>query len=87
MWVFGSGGLKVVYRWPDLDANPDANVYLCEGEKDADRLASLGLVATTVAGQNWSEAAAEALRGRTVYIFEDNDKAGRENSALPRPRS
>jgi RecA-family ATPase len=54
---------------------------LCEGEKDADRLASLGLVATTVAGQNWSEAAAEALRGRTVYILEDNDKAGRENSA------
>jgi hypothetical protein len=80
-WIFGSGGIKVVYRWADIASNTDAEIYFCEGEKDADRLASLGLVATTVAGQNWSETAAEALRDRTVYVLEDNDKAGRENSA------
>ena len=79
-WIFGSNDLKVVYRWQALTAAPDADVYFTEGEKDSDRLANLGLVATTVAGQNWSQEAAEALRGRNVYILEDNDREGRANA-------
>ena len=68
------------YRWPDLIARPDDDVYFCEGEKDADRLSDIGLLATTVAGQNWSEVAADALSGRNVIIMEDNDEKGRVNS-------
>jgi RecA-family ATPase len=79
-WLFGSNDLKVLYRWQALCAAPDAVVYFCEGEKDAERLAALGLVACTVAGQNWSQEAAEALRGRHVCILEDNDKEGRANA-------
>jgi hypothetical protein len=26
VWIFGSGGIKVAYRWPDLASNPDAEV-------------------------------------------------------------
>jgi hypothetical protein len=76
----GAGPIKVLYRWPDIAARPDDNVYFCEGEKDADRLTELGLLATTVAGQNWSNTAAEALRDRDVLILEDNDKEGRANA-------
>jgi hypothetical protein len=78
-WVFGAGRVRVVYRWRGLAERPDADVYVCEGEKDADRLTLL--VATCVASQKWTETCAEALRGRNVFILEDNDKAGRKNSA------
>jgi hypothetical protein len=78
-WIFGQP-IKIIYRWPDVATNPDKDVFVCEGEKDADRLASLGLIATTVAGQNWSETAASALRERNVIILEDNDAEGRANA-------
>jgi hypothetical protein len=41
---------RVVYHWPELLKYPDATVFVTEGEKDSDRVASLGHCATTVAG-------------------------------------
>jgi hypothetical protein len=38
-WVWKQANRSVPYRWPDLIQFPDATVFLCEGEKDADRLA------------------------------------------------
>jgi hypothetical protein len=70
---------KVAYNWHLLTERPNDPVEVCEGEADADRMTALGFLATTVAGQNWSETAAEALRGRDVAIWEHNDDAGREN--------
>jgi hypothetical protein len=61
-------------------AAPTARVYLCEGEKDADRIASIGLLGTTVASQKWSNEAINPLRGRDVVILEDNDEKGRQNA-------
>ena len=54
-----------------------------EGEKDADRLASLGFVATTNAGGagKWRDEYSEYLRGRHVVIIPDNDEPGREHAA------
>jgi RecA-family ATPase len=80
-WVFGQGAVKVPYRWQDIIANPDELVIICEGEKDADRVAGMGLVATTVAGQKWNEVAASALKGRDTAVLEDNDAAGMDNAA------
>lgn len=79
-WWHGQGPVKVIYRWPEVAARTDEAVYFCEGEKDADRLSSLGLLATAIAGGNWSETAAEALRDRDVVVLEDNDEPGRENA-------
>jgi hypothetical protein len=79
-WLADAGLVKVPYRWPDLIARPDEPVYFTEGEKDADNLSALGILATTVAGQNWSETAADALTGRDVVILEDNDEKGRVNA-------
>ena len=42
-------GPKLPYRLPELIAAPTtAMVYFCEGEKDADNLAKIGFVATTM---------------------------------------
>lgn len=79
------GVRRVPYRLPELLASsPDTIVYLCEGEKDADRLASLGLIATTNpggAGKFTADLAAH-LRGRRVVLLEDNDPAGRNHVQL-----
>jgi hypothetical protein len=78
----------VLYRLPELLAFPDATVFFCEGEKDTDRLGSLGLTATTISGSTtWTPALAEPLRGRNVFVLSDNDgpgaKKGREGGAGP----
>lgn len=79
-WVGDAGKIKVPYRWPQLIARPDEPVFFTEGEKDADRLEALGLVATTLAGQKWSITAAKALRGRHVIVLVDNDDSGRDHA-------
>jgi RecA-family ATPase len=67
---------RVLYRWPGVLKFPDATIFLTEGEKDADRVASLGYCATCVAGSKWTPECAQALAGRDVIILEDNDGPG-----------
>ena len=69
-----------MYRLPELLASVSI-VWLVEGEKDADSLASLGLTATTAAmgAGNWRTEYAESLRGRHVIIIPDNDEPGHKH--------
>ena len=74
---------QVLYRLPQLLAAPaGALVFVVEGEKDADRLAGLGLVATTNPGGagKWRDAYAASLAGRRVAILPDNDEPGRKHA-------
>lgn len=80
-WMWNLGERRVVYRWPELIKFPDATVFICEGEKDADRVASLGHCASCVAGGRWMPECIAALAGRDCIILEDNDDAGRKKSA------
>jgi hypothetical protein len=80
LWIADAGIVKVPYQWPALTARPNEAVFFCEGEKDADRLADLGLLATTVASQKWSDVVVDALTDRDVIIMEDNDAPGRVNA-------
>lgn len=73
-------GRRVLYRWPDLIKYPDATVFFNEGEKDADRLASLGHCATTVASGKWTPDCVEPLKDRHAFILEDNDIKGRKRA-------
>jgi hypothetical protein len=75
---------RVLYRLPQLlAADPDDVVFYVEGEKDADRLAELGLVATTAGGAaDWRPEMARSLRGRDVVILPDNDVPGRKHAAV-----
>ena len=50
----------------------------CEGEKLTDNVRALDLnpIATCVAGQCWTAELADALKGRDIWILQDNDDAG-----------
>lgn len=84
-WLWGLEGAQLpLYRLPELGSADEGDpVFLCEGEKDADALRSIGLVATTTPGgasKAWREAYGDALEGRRVVILPDNDKAGRDHA-------
>jgi replicative DNA helicase len=67
----------VLYRLPSV-ASAD-EVFLVEGEKDAETVERLGYVGTTPpAGSNaaFTSAMADALAGKTVFLMPDNDEAG-----------
>ncbi len=71
------------YRLPELIAAPaDAVVYIPEGERDVDALASLGLIATCNPGGagKWLAAFGRYLAGRSVAIVPDNDEPGRAHA-------
>lgn len=78
----------VLYRLPEVKAAiaDGRTVFVCEGEKDADRLAKLGLVATTnVEGAaqpdqvaKWrTEYTAQLSGAARVILLPDNDPPGR----------
>jgi putative DNA primase/helicase len=85
-WAWGLGKTRrVLYRLSELMKFPERLVLVVEGEKDADRLASLGFLATTCAmgAGKWTRASTqynESLRGRRVVILPDNDSPGREHA-------
>lgn len=74
-WHWSLGNVRrVPYRLPDLLARPDWPVVVVEGEKDADRLTALGLLATCNSGGagEWKAGHSQALRGRRVVVIPDN---------------
>ena len=83
-WSSGTKPLPTLhlYHLPDIMRWVTATVWYCEGEKDADRLQSLGLVATTNAKEapTLDRLDVTPLRGRRVYILVDNDAAGRKTA-------
>jgi len=78
------GATPLPYRLPDIANNPRATVIIVEGEKDADALASMDLVATCNSGGagKWQPELTPHLSGRRVVIIPDNDDAGRKHSQL-----
>lgn len=78
---FAGRGEPILYRIPDLLANGDDPVMVTEGEKDADRLAELGFVATTVPNGSWPDDLS-MLAGRRIYVLADNDPAGDKKANL-----
>jgi hypothetical protein len=74
---------KVPYRLPELLAEVDTTIYIVEGEKDVDRLMSLGLLATCNAGGagKWPAELSAFFRDRHVVILPDNDEPGRKHAA------
>lgn len=85
-WSWNVKGVRPVpYRLPELTAaDVNADVIICEGEKDCDRLAQLGFVTTTNSGGagKWPPELSELLRGRRVIVIPDNDEAGERHGEL-----
>lgn len=80
-WIHNLNGVRrVLYKLPSLPTA--ATVYIVEGEKDADRLWSLGLPATTnpQGAGKWREEYNESLRGKKIVILPDNDEPGEQHA-------
>ena len=81
-WRFKEApGQRPLYRLDALYSRPDAPVLICEGEKSADAAQRLLPDFVTTTSPNGSKAAAKAdfshLRGRQVWIWPDQDEAGK----------
>ena len=86
-WVYTLGDTpKVLYNLPSvLTAKRDGYaIWVVEGEKDADTLTDLGVVATTMPGGagKWLDIHTEPLRGAFVEIVADNDSPGMDHALL-----
>ena len=70
------------YNLPAIVTNPQAPVFIVEGEKCADALIELGLVATTNSGgsKNWKPELAQYFADRNVVVLPDNDEAGQAHA-------
>lgn len=79
-WLSGRGE-PTLYKWHNLASRPSEPVYVVEGEKDADNLAAVGLLATTVPNGSWPEDLSP-LKGRKIYVLADNDAAGEKKAAI-----
>lgn len=86
-WLPGMEGVeRVLYGMPRL-ADPelaDETVFLAEGERDADNLTAIGVLATTNVGGagKWLPQYSESLRKRNVVILPDNDDPGEKHAAV-----
>lgn len=76
--IWESHGLEkpVLYRLPEL--KKASQIIICEGEKDADLVKSLGYVATTTpdGAGSWLDEFAEWFTGKDVVVCRDNDGPG-----------
>src|SRR5438874_599443 len=77
-WLSGIAGVeRILYRLPELlAADPEAPVFVVEGEKDVDNLHERGLVATcnAMGAGKWRDEYSPALAGRDVLVLPDNDE-------------
>ncbi len=74
------GVRRVLYRLPEL--LKAKQIFISEGEKDADKLVSEGLAATCNAGGagKWLPKYSDTLRGKDCFILPDNDEPGRQHA-------
>lgn len=84
-WKSGLNGTrKVLYNLPDVIKS--SIVFVCEGEKDCHAVLSLYGEGTCAATCNpggagkWCNDYSKCLSGKTVWILEDNDDAGRSHA-------
>jgi len=83
-WSLPKDHRRVLYRLPDVLSQAERGgwVFVVEGEKDADAIHALGLVATTSVGGagKWRDTYARSLMGARVAILPDNDTPGAKHA-------
>lgn len=84
-WLYGLGDVsRVLYRLPQVieAVALKKDIFLVEGEKDADLLAEMGYVATTnpMGAGKWRPEYTRILAGASVVIIPDNDEPGQSHA-------
>jgi putative DNA primase/helicase len=83
-WEAGLGGREpILYGLKELASGAShESVFVVEGEKDVDRLHSLGQIAVTnpFGAGKWKVEYSHDLEGRNVFILPDNDEPGRKHA-------
>lgn len=82
-WIYKLGDLSAaLYCLPELKCASE--VYVVEGEKDVDTLLARGVVATCnpFGAGKWRDHFSDALKGKAVVIWPDNDEAGQHHSEV-----
>lgn len=77
-WIYSLKDTQTfLYNLPAV-MRSEKGIVLVEGEKDADRLISLGVCATTapMGAGKWRPEYTEYLKGKKVYLIPDKDEAG-----------
>lgn len=80
-WVIGKArGKQPIYNLNAITHSFDQPIFVVEGEKAADALIAIGILATTspFGANNASKADWSALKDRRVIIWPDNDDPGME---------
>lgn len=77
----GKSPVQVPYNLHRFHEDPTATIFVVEGEKCADALTAVGLIATTNAGgagarKTWTPEFAEYFAGKKVVLIPDNDEPG-----------
>ena len=82
--VYGLKGITPLpYNLNSLSLDIDL-VFICEGEKDCDRLKKMGLVASCNSGGagNWQSCINKYFEGKEIIILPDNDEPGEKHAKL-----
>lgn len=85
-WTYNLDGVEqVLYNLPQVlrGIEAEATIWVVEGEKDADTLLEMGLIATTMPGGagKWRESHTASLAGSKVVVVADNDIVGKKHAA------
>jgi len=89
-WIYTTSKIenKPLYRLPEIvqAVREDKEIWVVEGEKDADNLFAINMVATCNPGGagKWQPHHAETLRGARVTICADRDLVGWKHAAAVR---
>jgi len=84
-WIWNLQGIKpVLYKLPEIlkAIRENKTIYIVEGEKDVDKLFSIGLMATCnpMGAGKWRDHYNEIFVGAKVVIIPDNDTLGRDHA-------
>ena len=77
-WLYNAKGVKIIpYHLPEI--LKAIEIIVCEGEKDADKVAALGFTATTnpFGAGKWPDHFGPYFAGKHVVLIPDNDDQGR----------
>ena len=83
-WIKNLKGInRIPYNLPAVLHHKDKPVFIVEGEKAADKLNEIGVLATTNNGGSgqWTEEHSQWLKDRRVVVMPDNDEVGVKHGA------